>query len=264
MAVSFDEKVGSPVYSGTADSLSATRIGYIDWDDINAYYAELFPASVSGIPQLPALCPGSSVLRAASVSFKPWHPDGDQNTATTPASYTKAEATVNYHTIPYHQSNPASDQIVTRRLAIGGEFLTLKNHGLRWVGESESIPDTEFDPGKLCPTQEISITLHRVTAAYYSSLRAVVNTLIGKVNNAYFEGFATGTLMFLGGDFRESVSTTETLWEVELKFKQRNIKSGGQSVGWNYAFDPESGSWRQIETTNGDAVFPHDDFTQLY
>lgn len=264
MAVSFDELVGSPTYSGSRDSINATRRGLIDWDDVDTHYAEMFPSPILGIPQLPALLPGSSVLFADSVTYKPQHDDGDQDCSATLASYTKAEVEIQYSGIPYHQSDPSSDQIITRRLTLGAEFLTLKNHGLRWVGESESIPDTEFDPGKLCPTLEISITLHRVTAAYYSSLRTICNSLIGKVNSAYFEGFSAGTLLFLGAGFTESVSTVSTSWQTELQFKQRLIKSGGQAVGWNYAFDPEAGSWRQIETTNGDAIYPAANFNQFY
>jgi hypothetical protein len=268
MAVAFDEFTASPTFSCTASEVRAVRRGKIAWADIDAMFAELFPAAAYGIPQLPQRYPGSSILYAESVNFKPLHPDGDQLYAFSPPRYTYAEAEITYKTIPYEQSDPGTptaSQIVTRRFSISGEFMTMKNRGIRWKGETTPIKDTEFQAGKIIPMLDASITLHQVTPAYYSSLRTVVNDLIGKINNATFEGAAAGTLLFLGGEFQQTVSNTgSSPWQVDLKFQQRLAKSGSQSVGWNWAWDDDTGAWREYETTSGDAVYPEGNFTTLY
>lgn len=265
MAVAFDEYTGSPTYSGSLTEMRATRKGKIAWGDIDNLFLELFPAAVLGIPQLPALCPGSSVLYADSVNFAPLHPDGDQDYTQTPPTYTYADVEIGYKTLSYEQTDPATDQIVTRRFSIGAEFMTMKNRGIRWKGEADPIKDTEFDAGKIVPMLETIITLHRVTAAYYSSLRTAIDGLIGKVNDGSFEGAAQGTLLFLGGEFQQTVTSDGTSpWQVELKFQCRLAKTGSDSVGWNWAWDDDSGRWREYETTKGDKVYPEGDFTTLY
>lgn len=259
MPVTFDEIPGSPVYAGTASELRATRVGLIPWGSIDAYYLELFPAAIAGVPQLPALCPGSSSLYAESVEFKPYSGDtGATFVGGSPSTYDQAEVTVQYKTIPYSSE---SNQIVTRRISMSGEFLVLPNRGLQWSGTPPvPVKGEDLNAGKIIATLEHQLTFHRVPVPNYADIRA----LIGKVNDGAFEGAAAGTLLFLGAEFRQEVTTDGSHpWEVDQRFMERRI-NGDSALGWNYFFRPDTGTWEQLETVSGDPIYDEGDFDSLF
>lgn len=267
MSVTFDELAGSPRYSGGRDSLSATRMGLIDWGDIDAFYLELFPAAVSSNkPSLPALLLGSSVLYADSVEFEPQIGENDvPECLGDVATYTKAKVTIQYKTIPYSQGAGADDQIITRRYSKTGEFMTLPSNGVKWDGDAAAVLDPDIVAGKVVPMEEIIVTLHRVTPAYFTSLKATIDDLIGCVNNATFEGRAAESVLLLGGDFTQTVSADGSVThQCEIKFGVRSIKEGANKRGWNYFFDPITGTYRRLKTKDGKDIYEQKTFTTLY
>jgi len=269
MAVTFYEYTGSPVYSGDGRKLSAIRQGEIDWSDIDALYLELFPAAVGGIPQLPALCPGSSVLRVSGVKFEPLFSDAQiaSTTGTGIANpinqYDCCKVTVNYKTLSYDQANPSTDQILTRRVSIGGQFMTIPNTGLKWDdGDCADITNPDILAAKFIGTIDHEITFHRVPSIPWATLRS----LIGKTNSAAFEGAAVETLLFEGVSLQQTVTAGGAEpWQMTCKFKERNV-DGNNSITWNHFFDPDpnQGKWRKVVTQNGGAkVYPTGDFNNL-
>lgn len=283
MPVTFDELAGSPSFSGTPNGLTATRRGKIAWTDGNALYQELFPPPSGGYPVLPVLFPGSSVLYAESVEYEPFVGEDDIPLSSGPATYAFALATIKYKTIPYTKSG-ASGQIITRKWSVGGEFLTYKNTGLQWANDAgtggfQKVNNPEHHAGKLIPHRNLTVTLHQVTPTYYTSLQTTCDGLVGKVNNATWEGSAAETVLFLGGDFTQTVAADNSqTWQVELKFAKRIVKNGSQEVGWNYAFreDAAGGAkWVRLQTEKndgasppvqiqGDHIYPLGDFSTLY
>lgn len=269
MPVAFDELVSSPRYSGNAGELTAIREGIISWGAINTLYAELFPGPVAGKPSLPALLSGSTVLFADEVEFAPFHSDGEIVSCSPLNSYDKALAKITYRTIPYTQGGGASDQIITRRTERSGEFLTLRNTGVRWVGEANPIADPEAQAGLFVPSKVIAVTLHRVTPTFYATLKTASDLLIGKVNNATFEGHAAGTILYEGMSDEQTVTADGSQpYQVELRFNVRIVYNQGSStpLGWNFFFDdsPDQGKWREMETMDGKPIYLSGDFSTLY
>lgn len=267
MPVAYTELAGSPKYSGGRDSLSATRMILIDWADIDALYLELFPAAVSANkPSLPALLVGSATLYADSVDFEPFIGEDDvPDCGGSVAAYDLAKVTIQYKTIPYSQGGGADDQIITRRYSKTGEFMTLPSNGVKWDGAAGAILDPDIVAGKVVPMEEITVSLHRVTPAFFTTLKDSIDDLIGCTNDAVFEGRAAESVLLLGGDFTQTVSADGSVThECEIKFGVRSIKDGANKRGWNYFFDPVTGTWRRLKTKDGKDIYELKDFSTLY
>lgn len=265
---SFVELAGSPEYSGSRDSLSATVRGTIDWDEIDLLYLVLFPPAVGDKPTLPYLLPGSSTLYAANVSFTPWLGEDDVPDCSGGSNaYEKALAEIQYATIPYEQGGGSSDQILTRRIASSGQMLTLPSVGLKFEGSAAPISDPDIQAGRIIPHTDLSIRLHRVTASYCTALRARVDDAIGCVNSGTFDGYAAETVMLLGGEFNQTVSADGShTWECELKFAVRSVKDGTNKYGWNHFWDPSSKAWKRllIDRPAPNEIYPKKNFGTLF
>lgn len=261
MAVAFEELLGSPKFSGTAEERTATRIGLIAWSDIDAFYQELFPPPSYGIPQLPAQFPPGSGIFANSVTFEPQF-EHAVPTVTSPCNgYERAKVTVEYRTVPYEQSDPQTDQILTRKSTVGGQFVTLPASGLRWGDDGSRISNPDVQAAKLIGTIEHEVTVHRAVAVPWAAIRS----LCGCVNSSPWYGAAIGTVLFLGVEMTQQVNAGgSTTYSIAYKFSERNIN--GVSVGWNYSFDPNTGSgiWRPVVTESGDPVYAGGNFNLLF
>lgn len=270
--VVFDGKSGFPKYQGGRDSASATNQVIIDWADINTLYNELFPPAVGNKPSLPALLFGSSVLYADSFEAEPFVGEDDiPNCIGGLQEYDKALVTIQYKTIPYEQGGGDADQIITRKWGVSGDVMVLPSHGVRWKVGGKAVNDPDVRAGKIVPMIDLSVTLHRVTAAYFATLRDTVYDMIGTVNDAAFEGADAETLLLLGGDFTQNISADgTTTYQCEVKFQHRVVfDAAGNPQGWNYFYNPKSGNWEELETiaippAAAKPIYLLSDFNDLY
>lgn len=266
MPVSVEWLSGSPKYSGGRDSLSVTLEGKIDWDDIDDLYLELFPAAVGSKPSLPALFPGSTVLYADSFEAEPFVGSDDVPTCSVNIpTYDSAKVTITYKTIPYTQGEGASDQIITRNWSISGDVLILPSHGVMWDFDNVVVNDPDVRAGIIIPMMDLKVTLHRVTPAFFETLRDTVNDLRGKVNNAAFEGSDAEHLLLLGGDFTQTVSADGSqTYQCEIAFQHRAVPGAAGTQGWNYYYRPSTGKFERLQKLDGSALYELADFTALY
>jgi hypothetical protein len=274
--VSREKLAGFPKWSGGRDNLQVVDSFKIAWADIDDLYLELFPAAVGGFPSPPENYGTSTVIFADSMEAEPFIGEDDvPNCASDLQTYTYARVTVTYKTIPYEQEKASDDapagQLITRNWVVSGEFLTLPTAGLRWNDD----PDNNVVPpdvvcGITCPMVDITVTLHRVTAAYFATLLQDIYDNIGKVNTVAFESANAYTLLLLGADFTQTVSSDGTFtYECAIKFQYKNRASDNPGAddeifGWNIFYDPMRGEWRHLERANGDPIYDGFDFADLY
>jgi hypothetical protein len=260
MAVVRDQVPGWPQYRGSMAELTATTKFIIDWDDIDPLYIELFPLAIAGVPQLPELLTGSSVLYADSVFFEPLcgTTGGEFDGSAYPSVYQNALATVDYKTKTYEHNG---SNILTRQISISGEFMTLPARALRWAGGGSDnlVTGEDLSAGKVLTSLEHSITAHRVPTPRYSAIRS----LIGKVNSVAFEGAAIETLLFIGAELNQEVTAGGSMpWTVSMKFQERFI-NGNTALNWNYFLRPNTGTWERLQLVNGDPIYNSGAFSAM-
>lgn len=266
MPVAIDWLSGGPKYSGGRDSLSVVLEGKMDWDDIDDLYLELFPPAVGNRPSLPALFPGSAVLYADSFEAGPFVDEGDVPVCSGGIpTYDQAKVSITYKTIPYTQGGGAADQIITRNWSISGDILVLPSHSVRWEFDEVVVNDPDVRAGLLIPMMDLRVTLHRVTPAFFVTLRDKVNELRGKVNGAAFEGSDQEHLLLLGGEFTQTVSADGSqTYQCEIAFQHRAVPGAAGTQGWNYYYRPDTVTFQRLEKVSGDPVYELADFTTLY
>lgn len=262
MAVFFDELTGiSPRLSASAGEVTATRVGLIAWSDMDALYRELFPAPVNGIAQMPATFPGRPLLYAERVEFGPlW--DGDVPTSDgPPLAYDLCRATIEYRTTPYEQQG---SQLITRRVTVGGQYMTLPNYGFRFA-DTGQVVICDAIVSKFIGTIDHEITVHRTPTIPWPYIRA----LAGRVNSSLWIGAAAETVLFMGVDIQQVIySDGSRPYQITYKFQERNI-DGDPTIGWNHVFDPThtkkdpQGKWRPILQANGEKPYKTGNFNYL-
>jgi len=267
MAVTFYEDVGSPQFSATAKELRAVRTGEIAWANIDAFYQELFPPL-----GLPALCPGSSYLRAEAVDFAPLFKEAEVTSTTagvvaTPINnYATAHVTIRYKN--YVWQLDAADHPITRRWSVGGQLLTIPNIGLVWADVSPVVPikNPEMRGGIFVGTINHEVTVKGLATIPVTAIRS----LIGKVNDATFEGAAAECLLFMGADIAERYASDGSLvYDAVFRFQERNV-DGDTTVTWNHMYDPEVNAgaakkkWRRVQRDSGHDMYIKGTFTDLF
>lgn len=262
MAVAFDELYGSPKLTGTATEVTGTREGCIAWGDQDTYYTELFPPPVNGVPQLPAAWPGRPRLYANKVTFSPVFDEDVPVSNGPPLAYKLCKATVEYATLPYEQADSEADQIITRRVTVGGQMLTLGAMGFKWGDDGTKILTSDAYVPKFVGEISHEITIHRALAVPYAYIRG----LVGKVNHAAWNGAAKETVLFMGVDIQQVYySDGSAPYQITYKFQERNI-DGDPRVGWNHSFDPsyDQGKWRPVLCQNGQKPYLPGNFNLLW
>jgi hypothetical protein len=268
-AYEISEYAGSPKFSGSRLELSATRRVTLNWTDIDAHFNSLFPGAVLGIPAFPTFFPGSLLMFAESVEYEPVCGDEDAIVQTPPLpnptypnQYALAKATIQYKTYPW-QMSPSGNNIVTSRIALSTEVMTLPNLGLVWASSGEAINTNDVTAGKTIGMIQWHVMLHGATNPAFG---AMVNNL-GLVNDSAFGGFPTGTLLFTGADASQQVAPDgSTPWDVDLVFTSRMI-DGNTAQNWNYFFHSLTGKYEKIQIKNNGSpqdLFQTADFTTLY
>jgi hypothetical protein len=270
--MAFVEFNTSPTVQGDGKTMTMTRTGTILGSEILSMQTGLFPAAIGGIAQLPAAAPGSfSFLRAKSFSCKPLGPDPliASCGASQLNTYALYEAEITYGVLEEDHGNgtdedgetggdPNSDQIATIRRSVGGEYMTIPNRNLQWEDDESKLQGEDISAGKMIPTIELIITIHRSSTNPAAAMRA----LVGKVNNATYMGAGEETLLYIGGDVTREITTESPQpYRVEHRFVERAVDGG--IYGWNHLYDPTSGTWRKVETSAGQPLYLKTDFGGL-
>lgn len=240
----------SPKFSASRERRGATRIGYIDWQEIDAAMLELFPDP----PALPGIYPGVSYLFADQVTeISPWPASPLEGEVTCPAGvnqYDKAKLVIQYATLPYDESD-----LISRSRTYSVQSMPVPENGVFWEdGSRINIPD--LVAFKNIPVIEHKITLYRSDASSDSDVR----DLIGLCNDGAFEGAADETLLFNGIDESFTISTSGVKsYTKTFSFTERRVRDGANVYGWNHAWRQNAaggGEWQRLKTKNGDPFIP--------
>jgi hypothetical protein len=258
MPISREVMAGFPQFSGSGAELQGVMQYIIAGVDIEAFFIELFPSAISGIPVPPALMPGTTILYANQFESKPFLEEEDVilNQGSLAPIYAYAVVKVTYKTRTFNTDNPGG-AIITRKKSIGGEFMTMPNCGLRWAepdSAGTTIVNDNVKAGKIIPTRQLHVTLHRVP----NPNESIIDNLIGKVNSDKIEGAPVGSCLFLGADMTQDVTADGTQpWTIELKLSQRPFD-------WNFFMHPETGDFKRMKTASGKDVYEYANFSDIY
>ncbi len=239
---SFEEYPNSPMISGTGKDRTFTRVGIMDWVDIDQAWAEAFPIA----PLLPAAFPGNANFRVDTLSMKPLASGPTKGVGECELStfgvahYEKCEISITYKTTPY-------DDSTRRQLTInfGVEVQTVPSAGLFWGDNGERCDRLDIPMNVRVPVSEVSDTYYKIPSSSYATLLAAIRFNIGKVNGTVFNGSPVGTLLFTGSqvtfDFDASGNKEYT---ANHRFSEKNVENLG--YGWNHFLDPDTGLYRTL------------------
>ena len=277
------EEIAPPTFAVGRDSITATRTLKIAWADIDNFLLEHFPPAVvssgGNINQKTLRFPGKPYLYIFNVDITPFDDEfastADANgVATCPSG---AIAKLEYKTSDLEEGgssdnpdgNPDAEVVYSASISIGGEYLQLPAHALKWDGDAEGVANQteDLNAAKLIPAIEYVVTLHRVPEL---PLDAIINK-IGRVNELYENNFRAEpeTLLFLGCNANRNVTVTGAeAWEIEMRFSCRRViwfrevdpdipgdVSGYETATWNHFMDPKTGKWRRLKVKNGDSIY---------
>ncbi|QGJ71057.1 Hypothetical protein PBC10988_27600 [Planctomycetales bacterium 10988] len=169
-----------------------------------------------------------------------------------------AKVTANYETLTYDPdtespSNPELGPYVSESLSIGGRSVALPREGFHW-SDGRPLSSSDRLPGKLLPQADYRLTRHKVPELP----KALLFSMIGKVNANNFSDAAAETLLFLGADAtRDHAGNGSEAWQIELHFRY-------EPLGHNNVFRSETGAFELVKTQVGDhKLYPTADFTTL-
>jgi hypothetical protein len=292
MAVFYEELEGSPEIDLERRSTTARRVVRIAWDDFPAFLEELFPdpyLGYLGTASFPGL-PWLKVTKVRMEPFQPAYPSGlNESINVYPSG---ARVTVSYATPGEdmgHQGGPKGDHsgpggshgssgnqnsqdqtFVTSKTSVGGEFITWPSRSLRWLTPDNLLHgygDVNVNPnspeerqykvygdtqvGITVPSCEHSVSWHFVPWPPWTAIRQCV----GKVNAFKFAGAPRGTLLFLGAEASQDITTHGVkAWTLEYKFSEKNANAQNplRPQGWNYFLRPNgenAGTFQPIART---------------
>lgn len=277
MPVTATDISGSPTGGYDNRGLYARRIVRVDWDDIDAFAAELMPASISyggGIIQYPggSFSTGNPNLRVSSFTWKPEH--GPQSQITNPGSCgTGAAPTYEYALFEIEYRYPQSPQdnsaattrgdpvpFLEHRVTSGGQLITLEQDSSAtnlWVWESgQNVPD-DVPINVFIGTTQHSVTWPRVPAPNWPNLEQFKGT----VNDAAFSlrgySYPEESLLYLNYDMTEIVMTNGSVaYNLTLHFEGKLVRLTDDTYGGhNHFWNKEENNWERIHkfaaTTKG-------------
>lgn len=266
MAVIYEELEGSPTVTMDWRGGSAQRVVLIDWNDIAAFFLELFPNPYNGWGS--AAFPGYPWLVVDKAAVAPFDPSAPSGHGEDPNVFPGgARVTVDY--LPYKQvlqnadkSGPGGDKgssgglnsadqaFVTHKVSVGGEFITWPAHNLQWQDAALTGVSDDYKPPKefavsgdvtasvVMPLIEHTISWAQVAWPPWTAIRQC----LGKVNAYEFAGAPPGTLLFMGAEAsRELTPTGIKAWHLDYKLSEKNynVMNPAQPMGWNYFLRPD-------------------------
>jgi hypothetical protein len=203
--------------------------------------------------QSPGSYPDSANMIARRISIKGL---GAVTNGPRQFQFTSAAVTVEYGVPQWqgpggdpNQSLDANQPMVfaTQKIRFAGQWLSIQGSSLR----SAAGPLTE-NFARFVGVNDLSVTFFQFPFLPPPAMRSVV----GKMNNAYFFGAATGTLMLTGIDTNSSGSTDGTFnQEVTMNFSER------PEAAWDKTY--RSVGWQTVTTAAGDPVIPSADYRLL-
>jgi hypothetical protein len=276
MSVAFKELGGSPVEQYGPDGFRARREFLIAWEHRDAFAAALLgtAASHGGAPQV--RYPGKSSVFAVRLRYEPFDPDNPDPKAL--ASLTDglngysssfAKATVEYETFnPRDRVDGPENEIgthLTYRMLYGVEPSQITAGGWKWIDQPSVPAPSDVPLIKMLPVTDHHLTWHEVIQPPWETVRE----LQGKVNSGEFLGCPEGTVLFLGAEanklFRSGFSAEQSgfCWRINYVFRERGVKQGGRTFGWNHGYRADPPGWAEL--TNGtDRLYDLADFSTLF
>lgn len=281
MSVPFKELPGSPVETFGAEGLRAQRRVLVAWEDRHRMVLELLGdgQQFGGLPS--AGYPACSAAIAAEVRLEPWPPAPDDqgpfaDITVQLNSYSGkfAQIVVDYELLDTSHARrdlPQAQQgtLLSYRMDFGGEYLTLAGETLRWESDPTIPVPAAAVPTIRVPVSEHHLTWHRAVNPPWEAMRSCAGT----VNQSAFLGAPAETVLFEGATADKRFLGIDGLrlpafgWQITYVFRERTIKAGGSTFGWNHRYRPlpqDFPGWDRLVDQRGQPLYRTSDFTPLF
>jgi len=281
MTIAFKELAGSPVETYGPEGMKAERRILVAWENRHGMVAELLGDGYEfgGLQQAPY--PNRPFVVAMRVRLEPWPKCPDEqgafaDIASELNSYSGkyTQVVVNYELLDANNSRPDLPQpedgtFLTYRMDFGGEYVELPVHSMAWDCDGSIPVPPEAVSTVRVPITEHHVTWHRVVNPPWQAIR----NCIGTVNDALFMGAAAETVLFDGATAEKQFIGIDELekpefgWRIAYVFREKAIKYGGGTLGWNHAYrslphdDP---GWDKLKDANNQHRYQTSNFNTLF
>jgi len=218
--------------------------------------------TTSGLPAIGEAHPENATIFADSISRSPFGGHHDKHL------FVVSYAPITTSTI---DENTSSTDL-PRRFEFGGELLRVPPDNLSenvpnwsWLGSGQPVPD-DVDMIKIIPTGSLIIT---TVTNNVDALKAKIIARVGKINDAVFEGFAAGTLLYMGASAEEyHNSTGGKRWRSDHTFQFRlpTNTAGADADGWNYVYranNQGNNGWDKPKDAGGKFLYVSAEFDTI-
>lgn len=280
ISVPYEELKGSPKVRLSGGKMTGTRVFRVAWSDRVQMMGDLYGSykTIGGVPSYtpPDPFPGFPWLIAKDIDIEPFDEEGMDGDGA-PNNYTSAGALV---TATYEQvdndedagsNKPEVDNgtYLTYSSEIGAEYLTVP--GRTWsftglTGADAKLPDDE-PAGIKIPTESFTLSWTRVPRPPFAAARK----MRGMLNNAIFNGFDIGTVLFLGAKYsREFQAIDLGLWKVDYMFEVKAVESTaspGTVLGWNHFYSRKAVAgehWLTVKDEDNNLPYKSGNFSTLF
>lgn len=274
--LTFQELGGSPVEKYTLEDFSATREFLVPWEHRGDFAVAVFGTSSASGKKTRVTYPGRKDVYAASLRFEPFDPGSVnirvlENLKTDAVDYdgSYAKAVVEYRTVDSRERSdgPLNEEgtSITYRMAVESAAVELPPAAWAWGNGQAVSAETSL-------VKSIPETIHYVT--WSNVVDPPWNEIMsrqGTINNATFLGCEAGTLLFEGAEanklYRRGAELDEGpssfVWAIKYAFREKAVKSGGGTRGWNHVYRPETGLW-EIVRNGTNYLYDSSDFNTLF
>jgi hypothetical protein len=277
MSVAFRELSGSPVETYGIEGFQARREFLVAWDDREAFAAELLGVASAHGNSPWARYPGKDSVYAVHIRFEPADPaDPDPQALDSPDvglnSYRRghAKAIVEYRTLTGRDRDdgPVNETgtHLTYRMAYGVESLEIAPGGWHWADQPSIAVSGDAPLVRAVPYTDHHLTWHQVVRPPWTAIRQ----LQGKINAEALLGCPAGTLLFVGAEasklFRSDLAAGPSpfCWQIHYLLRERALKQGGRTLGWNHLFRPSPAGWAEPTTDGVDRLYDAADLSALF
>ena len=275
--LTFQELAGSPMEQYSSDGFTAHRQFLVPWEQRSEFAMAVFGSSSQKESERRLYYPGRSDAIAWKLRFEPFDPSAIgirdlENLKTDFADYNGsfAKAMIDYHTedstdrsdVPLNEEGTS----ITYRMVVDSTETSIATDGWKWNGTTISIPeDTPL-------LKRIPMTTHFVTwSNVVTPPWERISVRQGTVNNATFLGCAAGTLLFEGAEanklYRRGSGIEEGpsafVWAIKYAFREKSVKFGGQTFGWNDFYRTDNGTWNCVKY-GSKTLYDYSDFNRLF
>lgn len=276
MPTLFKELAGSPREQYNSEGFRATRTFLIAWEDRDAFAAEVMGTATEYGGGGSVHYPGKPAVYAVRLRFEPFDPDepdvrslDDLTIGLNSYSGSFAKAIVDYRTIidQDRDDGPMNEAgtHLSYRMVFRPDSAPLTTEGWEWDDQPTADLPANLELLKSVPLTEHRLTWHQVITPPWSAIHATQ----GKVNQSEFLGCPAETLLFEGAEaskvFRAGVedSVGDFAWQIDYVFRERSIKHGGSTYGWNHTYRGAPVGWARL-TNGSDYLYDTADFAPLF